>query len=175
MQCERCHKKKVAVYYRENRNGRIRALRLCPECAERLEQAGELEDMSTPLSASLSPLLTYEVGTSRHPLPMAKEGSAYGITVCPCCGGSFPDMASEGRMGCPDCYRVFSESLQAPLRILHGGAEHKGRISAGHRAKLDRVKRLAELKEALQAAVAEEAFESAAALRDEIRGLEALL
>ena len=60
MQCERCNKKKATVFYRENINGRVKALRLCGDCVEVLEQAGELEDMGTVLSGVPSPLLVSE-------------------------------------------------------------------------------------------------------------------
>ena len=39
MLCEKCNKKKVTVFYRESINGRNRALRLCNECTDALEQA----------------------------------------------------------------------------------------------------------------------------------------
>ena len=57
MQCQRCNKKKATVFYRENVSGRVKAMRLCGDCAEVLEQAGELEDMGTVLSGTPSPLL----------------------------------------------------------------------------------------------------------------------
>ena len=42
MQCQRCSKKKATVFYRESVNGRVKTLRLCGECAEVLEQAGDI-------------------------------------------------------------------------------------------------------------------------------------
>jgi protein arginine kinase activator len=172
MQCERCNKKKVTVYYRENRNGRIRALRLCGDCAERMEQAGELEDLSTPLAGLHARLFNEGLLAS---LPLPPEGwSRSSGRKCPSCGGVFSELAVGGTLGCPDCYESFSEELTEPLRILHGRVCHSGRSSAGHKARLERESRLEELRSRLKEAVTAEEYERAAALRDEIRGLEAL-
>lgn len=43
MNCEKCGTKKATVFYKENLNGKIRALNICAQCAEKLRQAGELE------------------------------------------------------------------------------------------------------------------------------------
>jgi protein-arginine kinase activator protein McsA len=50
-----------------------------------------------------------------------------------------------------------------------------GRVSAGYRARTETLRRLSDLREQLRAAVATEEFERAAAMRDEIRRLEATL
>ena len=170
MQCQRCHKKKAAVIYRENVNGRVKVLRLCGDCAEVLEQAGELEDMGTVLSCRPSPLLPDEECAA--PLPLSPEGVD---KACPRCGGVFSEMAERGRLGCPACYQTFAAELALPLRTLHGRALHVGRVSAGYRARKETERRLAALREQLRAVVAAEEYERAAALRDEIRGLEATL
>ena len=173
MQCERCNKKKVTVYYRENRNGRIRALRLCGDCAERMEQAGELEDMSTPLMGHHT-FLPFSEGVVSA-LPLSPDGGSRSVgKKCPSCGGVFSELAVGGMLGCPDCYVSFAEELAEPLRVLHGRVCHNGRVSAGHKARLERAKRLEELRLRLKEAVTAEEYERAAALRDEIRGLEAL-
>ena len=173
MQCQRCNKKKATVFYRENVNGRIKALKLCGDCAEVLEQAGELEDMGTVLSGSPSPLLAPEEAAWPLPIPV---GAGSGVTsACPACAGAFSQLAERGRLGCPACYTAFAAELALPLRALHGRARHVGRVSAGYRARKETERRLAELRTQLKAVVAAEEYERAAALRDEIRGLEAAL
>ena len=173
MQCERCNKKKATVFYRENINGRIKALRLCGDCTEVLEQAGELEDMGTVLSGAPSPLLVSEDGGWPFPL-FAENDAPVGIS-CPVCGEKFIRAAERGRLGCPVCYAAFSTALAEPLRVLHGRAFHTGRVSSGYRARMDTERRLTELRKQLKAAVAAEEYERAAALRDEIRKLESTL
>ncbi|MBR6782166.1 MAG: UvrB/UvrC motif-containing protein [Clostridia bacterium] len=173
MQCERCNKKKATVFYRENINGRVKALRLCGDCAEVMEEAGELEDMSTVLSGAHSPLFAF-TGTG-CPIPLWGDAADSSKKTCPTCGESLARAAERGRLGCPACYTAFSSELAAPLRVFHGRATHTGRVSAGFRARKEAERRLSELRERLRAAVAAEEFEQAAAMRDEIRRLEATL
>ena len=52
---------------------------------------------------------------------------------------------------------------------------HAGRVSAGYKARKETERRLLDLRERLRLAVSAEEYERAAALRDEIRGLEASL
>lgn len=174
MQCERCNKKKATVFYRENIGGRVKALRLCGDCADLLEQAGELEDMSTSLTGVLSPLFFVDEGALFLPLhaPSPARGTA---RKCPSCGVSFSELSGSGKAGCGTCYAVFSEELAETLHSLHGRAEHRGRVTAGHRARQELSERLAGLRQQLKEAVAAEEFERAAGLRDEIRALEAAL
>ena len=85
------------------------------------------------------------------------------------------EIMTAGLVGCSACYESFSSELTAPLGVLHGQAVHRGKVSAGYRNKLERMRRLEELKKQLKAAVSEEEFEQAAALRDEIRELNTAL
>lgn len=175
MQCERCNQKRVTVHYRENRNGKIRALKLCGDCAELLERAGELEDMSVPLYGIHTPFFFAE--DANMPLPVSDQPAALhrGERRCTVCGAEISEIMTVGVVGCSACYECFSSELAAPLGVLHGQAEHRGKVSAGYRNRLERLRRLEELKKQLKAAVAEEEYERAAALRDEIRELNTVL
>ena len=177
MVCERCNKRKVAILYRESAGGRVRAMRLCGECAEALEQAGELEDVSAAVAGFLSPRFLSE--ESSFPLPFhglqATAGRPSATTVCAVCHATLEEISSVGRVGCAACYSIFSGELSGAIRSAHGRAEHTGRLSAGYRARLEKTERLAGLKKQLKEAVSQENFESAAGLRDTIRALEAEL
>lgn len=176
MQCERCDKKKATVFYRENLGGRVRALRLCGECAEILEQTGELEDMSTPVSGFLSPCFLSDDGVLMLPLHATSTGAVRGAArKCRVCGTTMNEIASSGKVGCAECYATFSEELSGVLRSIHGNVGHTGRVSAGFRTRKEMTERLNRLKKQLKEAISTENFESAVGLRDEIRALEAKL
>lgn len=179
MVCERCNKKKATVFYRENIGGRIKALRLCGECAEILEQAGELEEISAAVVGFVSPLILLDEGILPLPFPpLSTAESAQGITtrrMCPVCGAKAEEIGQAGRVGCAACYEIFGREITPVIHSAHGKSEHIGRISAGYRARKEKVERLAGLKKQLKEAVANEQYESAAGLRDEIRALEAEL
>lgn len=176
MQCERCHKKKATVFYRENVGGRTKALRLCGECAEILEQAGELEDMSTAISGFLSPFFLWEDGGILLSFPPSSGGTVRGgVRQCRVCGMTIGEIASAGRVGCAECYGTFSEELGEVVRSVHGSTTHTGRVSSGFRARRERMERVTALKRQLKEAITAENFEAAVGLRDEIRALEARL
>ncbi len=174
MQCERCNKKKATVFYRENLGGRVKALRLCGDCADILEQAGELEDMSTAISGFLAPFFLWEDGSLTLPFPSSSAGTVRGgVRKCRGCGATLGEIASAGKVGCAECYSVFSEELTNVVRSVHGSVGHTGRVSAGFRARRELMERLTALKKQLKEAVTAENFEAAVGLRDEIRALEA--
>lgn len=175
MQCERCNKKKSTVFYRESINGRVRALRLCADCAEFLEQAGELEDMSIALTGVLSPFFSAVDSAAGFPLGITAKPGQGGGRKCSFCGVSFDELAASGAIGCTRCYSAFAEELEPVLRAAHGENRHRGRCSSGFRARQEKMERLEELRVRLKKAVLSEEFEKAVELRDEIRALEAAL
>ena len=75
-------------------------------------------------------------------------------------------------MGCPACYEAFKEELEGTIRSIHGNTKHVGRAPARFRQGRERQDKLAQLRAQMKEAIANEAFEQAAALRDEIRSLE---
>lgn len=176
MLCEKCNKKKVTVFYRESINGRNRALRLCNECTDALEQAGELEDVSAAVAGGISPRFL----SDDTPLPLPFPGTETGrgkasACKCPLCGTTASEIASVGRVGCAACYTCFEAELTPTIRAAHGRVEHTGRTTAAHRARMQKSEQVAQLKKKLREAVSGENYESAAGLRDEIRALEAQL
>lgn len=177
MTCERCNQKSVSVIYRESIGGRERSLRLCGECADALEAAGELEDVSAAVAGMTAPRFPSE--ESRFTLPLrrraAAEGSAPAAVPCPLCGSTAEELAATGRVGCAACYTLHGGLLESVIRATHGRAEHTGRVSAGYRARRERENRLAGMRRQLKEAVSREDYESAADLRDGIRRLEAEL
>ncbi|HPF33874.1 MAG TPA: UvrB/UvrC motif-containing protein [Candidatus Krumholzibacteria bacterium] len=92
---------------------------------------------------------------------------------CPRCGTTVAELgAPGGRMGCAVCYDHFREELTAALarrveRVAHLGLQPT-RESAAAAARRD----LARLRALCDRAVAEEDFEAAARLRDQIADLQ---
>ncbi|MEY2734480.1 MAG: hypothetical protein RL340_1539, partial [Gemmatimonadota bacterium] len=99
---------------------------------------------------------------------------------CAYCGTSLQEFRASGRLGCAHCYAAFDQSLRELLRRVHGATRHAGwrpvpaeAATAGRPDGAgDLAARLDALRGELARAVAAEAFESAAALRDQIRALE---
>ncbi len=91
---------------------------------------------------------------------------------CPVCAFTQADFKKTGRLGCSACYITFAEGLGSLLKAMHKGTEHVGKLpQRAHRA-LELSDRMRNLTTDLQRAVAEEDYETAAALRDRIKQLE---
>ena len=91
---------------------------------------------------------------------------------CSACGFSLDDFHKVGRLGCPDCYQVFSREIVERLPSMHKGGVHKGYLPEGIAIKQALKSELASLAEKLENAIEDERFEEAAKLRDQISKIE---
>ena len=91
---------------------------------------------------------------------------------CKSCGMSVDEFRNKGRLGCAECYEVFRGPIAELLERVHGAMQHIGRVPGLSDDDLERMQRLSELRRELDAAVREEAYESAAGIRDEIDSIE---
>ena len=91
---------------------------------------------------------------------------------CSVCGFSQADFKKTGRLGCSECYGTFAEGLGSLLKAMHKGTEHVGKLPERAERTMALNQRMRALTENLQKAVADENYESAASLRDQIRQLE---
>jgi protein arginine kinase activator len=96
---------------------------------------------------------------------------AYESPPCSGCGTRLGEISQTGRVGCPECYRYFSERLTPYIRRVHGPAMHTGAIPQSAGEYLYNKRRLTELQNSLQEAIARQEFERCAELRDEISSL----
>lgn len=102
----------------------------------------------------------------------AKRAREEGGLACPECGMTLSEFRSKGRFGCPRDYEVFQEHLKPLLLRIHNSTEHRGRLPGLDEHQRKRIQQLTQLRAQLEVAIKDEAYESAARLRDEIQGLE---
>ena len=104
----------------------------------------------------------------------AEEIEKGGATAqrCPVCGFTQADFKKTGRLGCSTCYVTFTESLTALLKAMHKGTEHVGKLPERAARQLRLSDKMRVLNDNLEKAVAEENYETAANLRDQIKQLE---
>ncbi len=173
MLCEKCKKRTATVFYNENINGKSRSYSLCGECASKLREKGELQDITSFSSGFADPFSTLQgdLFGSFFGIPLGLTASAQ--KKCPSCGCSYQEIRHSGKVGCPECYTVFRQELSSLLASVHGTTGHTGSIPARHRAKQDREQKLASKRSELQQAIEQENYELAAQLRDEIKLLTA--
>jgi protein arginine kinase activator len=91
--------------------------------------------------------------------------------VCGMCGWSFANIGKTGKTGCGKCYSTFKSELTPAVAHIHGTARHTGKIPKNMSARITAKRKTEELNAKMQKAVAEQNFEEAAAIRDEINKL----
>lgn len=133
---------------------------LCEECAK---AKGVDTDPAAFLVADADLMLGLGASQELDPSAGAVE------VKCPRCGFSQADFKKSGRLGCPECYRTFAEGLAGLLKTMHKGTRHIGKAPEALRQTRETVDRLKSLQKKLAKAVGEEDYETAAAVRDEIK------
>lgn len=171
MLCEKCKKRTATVFYNENINGKTRSYSLCSECAAKLRESGELQDITSMIGSFADPFRNLNDGLfgGFFGMPMLRSSAE---KKCPTCGSSFSEIAESGRVGCPDCYNTFRDELSKTIQSVHGTTTHKGSVPSRHRAKMEKERKIKDLRKQLNDAVQKEDFESAASLRDQIKEME---
>ncbi len=172
MLCEKCKKRTATVFYNENINGKTRSLSLCGECAAKLREKGDLQDVTSMIGSFADPFSDLGAGLFGGFFGIPALSGVPEAKTCPTCHSTYGSIAKTGRVGCPDCYETFAEELATWIHSVHGTTSHIGSVPARHRAKQERNNKLKELKKELNAAIENENYESAAKLRDEIRALQ---
>jgi protein arginine kinase activator len=162
MKCEICKVRESAIHVKQVIGTETVDMHLCEVCA--YEKGISRKDDKIELS--LSQLLTGLLGS-------AGSSESEKLQECPVCCMKFSQFRKDGRLGCPDCYNVFSDEIRSIHKKLSGVVRHKGKIPK----KLLTFKALLidmeKLKVKLSEAVKKEDYETAADLRDQIKLLEA--
>lgn len=172
MLCEKCKKRTATVFYNENINGKTRSYSLCGECAAKLREKGDLQDITSMVGSFADPFSELHDHLFGGFFGLPTSINVSNEKKCPTCGCTYSDISKEGRVGCPECYTTFSSELARMIHSVHGTTTHTGSVPARHRAKQEREAQLRKLRKSMQDAIAGEDFERAASLRDEIRQLE---
>ncbi len=164
MLCERCHKNPANVYYSQEINGEKKELHVCSDCAK---------EMNLSLHAfSPESFINHFMGQGFLGTAGLMQTAAPSRAACDECGMTMEQFASGGRFGCAHCYDVFAPYLPETLKKLHGRAAHTGKVPARLAGKVHVKSVLEEKKMELSRAIANEEYERAAILRDEIKKLE---
>ena len=108
-------------------------------------------------------------------LEQMQANGAFNDTPCPDCKTSFSTISATGKFGCPTCYTHFKDKAASLLSNIHGGAVHKGKRPAQptKEAENPAMLQLDNLRAQLQRCIANQEFEQAALIRDQIKDLEA--
>lgn len=159
MICQNCQQRQATVHLTEIEGATKKEVHLCEPCASTQGEPsggpGVLEKLQSLLN------------------PGARAGSELAQTTCDVCGITYAAFRARGRFGCPACYAAFRSGVDPLLDKIHGSTQHIGKVPTRLAATLEHAERLRGLRTDLDSAVASEAYERAAELRDAIKQLEA--
>lgn len=155
MLCCICKEKEAKVHLTQIVGDKMQKVDLCEDCAKH-------KGVNDPTGFSLADLLL-GLGASQEMEQAAPEHK------CPHCGFSQADFKKAGRLGCAECYVTFKDGLEGLLKSMHKGIRHVGKVPQAYQQTRDLADRLKTLQKRLDKAVAEEDFEQAALVRDEIK------
>lgn len=180
MLCQNCHENEANVHYTQTINGVKKEMVLCEECARKLGIGNISFSMPMSLSSIFGDFLEdYE---QESLLPSFVKPSEL---QCNQCGMTYQEFINGGKFGCEHCYDVFADQIDHILKNIQGSNRHIGRrpylaqntafqketegakkMEKGPKSKQEK------LQEDLKKAIAEERYEDAAKIRDEIKKLE---
>jgi protein arginine kinase activator len=97
--------------------------------------------------------------------------SASPFPVCTHCGFTWDEYRARGLLGCPQCYAVFGDALQADIAWFHRALAHSTDPADSAAAASASAPERAALREQLSSALRKEHYEEAARLRRLLDGL----
>lgn len=163
MLCCICKEREATVHYTKIDGDKVQKVDLCEECSK-------TKGVNDPVGFELADLLL-GLGASKE----IDQSSGGAEVKCPRCGFTQADFKKAGRLGCSECYKTFADGLEGLLKTMHKGTKHIGKVPEALRQTRELSDRLKQLQKKLTKAVEDENFEQAAALRDEIKQMNARL
>lgn len=161
MICEKCNKNIANVYLKNSINGQVSEYHLCSACAKELYGQNYTGLPGGDFGPQFFDAFNFGKLT-------AAAGLSPKTGKCPMCGFSFSDIAQSGKAGCGKCYAAFKSELEPSVTRIHGTAKHTGKIPKNMSSRLSAKRKIEDLAAKLKKTVADQNFEEAAKLRDEI-------
>lgn len=165
MKCDACSNAEASVFLTKIIDGKMQKVNLCPACAK-------AKGVADPASFQWGEILS-GIGSS-HDLERTQKN-----IKCEVCGFTQTELKKTARLGCSNCYKVFSDALSGMIKSMHKGTSHIGKCPRHFRSEQEKnnplsnldKELLSNLEGALKTAVENENYEDAAKIRDAIRTL----
>ncbi|MCB9898105.1 MAG: UvrB/UvrC motif-containing protein [Planctomycetes bacterium] len=155
--CDRCDSP-ATVHMTDIKQGEKTERHFCEECARAMQVPQPSKELAKLLK-SFEPIHS-----------MARRKLAQTNLACPECGMTYAEFRQQGRFGCPHDYKAFGDEVVKLLQRIHGSTEYSGPAPDGRTIEGGKlVDEVTLIRARLEQAVAEEDYEQAARLRDEIR------
>ncbi len=159
MLCDKCKKNPATIQITTVINGEKKEEHLCQSCAA---ATGALNMPEFSWQNFFPKLVMNDF------MPDVKVEELH----CPSCGLQLSQFNKRGLFGCPDCYQTFRSQILPTLSQIQANTTHIGKVPKRGGGDFALKKELNDKKIQLNHLVAEEKFEEAAKLRDEIKNLQ---
>lgn len=162
MLCQKCQKNQANTHFTIVENGAKKEYDLCSDCAWELG------------STAFSPFAFGKLFSQNI------AGSGNQLT-CSHCGTTLSELQQSSLLGCEHCYDDLYSGIEPILRNVQRGLVHTGRIPSGYEAKAEiagehkeesiptEESEITLLQKQLDNAIANEEYEKAAEIRDQIK------
>jgi protein arginine kinase activator len=168
MKCQQCEKP-ATFHITELTGGKPQELHLCEDHArEYLTQSTGEQTSTGSVAAALAQQMAQQIGVGQT----AEELSEIDQQSCPVCGITFFEFRNQGRLGCPHDYVCFQPQLEPLILNVHGEMEHTGKHPRRAVGTSESRTQLIRLRREMAEAIAQEEYERASKIRDEIRAIE---
>ncbi|MGL5649484.1 MAG: UvrB/UvrC motif-containing protein [Clostridium sp.] len=165
MVCERCNKKEAILNLSKIVEGESTSIWLCERCAKKYgkelfndvyDERGEYTSFNNVLS-----ILFDDADKKNKELEVK----------CSSCGTALMDVKNGKLIGCEKCYNIFEKDIDRIVEKNNLYNEHRGNIPHKLGDEINLKRKILRLEKEMDIAVAIEAYEKAAEIRDEIRKL----
>ncbi len=165
MKCDNCEKP-ATFHITELTDNRPQELHFCEDHARAYLTSSDesVEESPSSLAGALAEQLS--VGQTAQQLAQLDQ------RACPICGITFYEFRSKGRLGCPHDYVCFEQELEPLIANIHGESDHIGKVPKRSPSDTEQRTQLIRMRREMKDAVAEEHYERATELRDEIKQIE---
>ena len=170
--CEQCGQNPATIRFAMIVNGQKTERMLCPSCMREMRRTMPGIGIEN-IAGMIGSLLAARRKKGGEEVSLAPDDDRYAGLICPQCGMEYEEFRKGGMVGCTACYRAFREPIEEVLTRVNGNLQHVGRVPGGKGSALSNKLAVDRLKQQLGRAIAEEEYERAAALRDQIRALTA--
>ena len=175
--CQICLKNPATAHLKElDSDGNLQELHICNSCCTKfnLDLALDPKPIQEIISITAAGS-SNEDDVEADDLDIVAISSEEGDDeiICPHCETSFEQFSKNNRFGCANCYDAFSERLDGLLEELHGEAQHCGRSPQQECQHNQVLAKRISLEKRLKDVIAEERFEEAAQIRDQLKELDA--
>lgn len=117
--CKGCHDE-PSVHLSHVAYGKTIRLDLCENCPF-------LKEFNGVKAMDFKDMLTGLLGNMNKP---SQPGGHRLNIQCAKCRMSLEEFLKKGRLGCPECYRVFQDALTVLIKNIHGTGIYKGKVPA---------------------------------------------